>query len=654
MSKWKQTSIGEFIDFNPSESIRKGAVARKIGMDKLGVFQRKINGSEYAEYSAGPKFRNGDTVVAKITPCLENGKTALVDILEEDEIAFGSSEFIVLRENENSDSKFIYYLARSPLFRERAISCMEGTSGRKRVNEGALKRQEIYIPVSKLDQQKIVAVLSALDDKIELNNRINAELEQITKTLYDYWFVQFDFPDANGKPHKSSGGKMVYNEVLKREIPKDWEVTVFDDWIEETKAGDWGKETEEGNYTERVYCIRGADINGLNGKGEIKAPERFILKNNLFKVLEPNDFIIEISGGSPTQSTARIALLTEKTLERFDTEVICSNFCKAVSIKDEKYIFNFQQEWQRLYDSGVFFGYEGKTSGIKNFLFDSFMTSYYVASPDKKIVEKYYEVVKPLEEKKQSNLQQNQQLSAVRDWLLPMLMNGQVKVMDVAKEYHDAEEQPVLAAEPPATYGTLPKLNIPDSRRNFAKQVLAGKIVSEFKDDPNFTDIKFQKIQFLAEHIIEADLKLNYYYQAAGPYDNVFMHTIYNDFRKQNWFDCQNKQILPLEKQGKIEEYYQAYFAPVQSQLNKLFELMYQTTEAKAEIIATLYAVWNNRIIEKRTITDRELMQDFYQWSDRKRQYSEEQVSEGLQWLRTHQMEPKGFGKLIKKAKSKK
>ncbi|WP_298733423.1 restriction endonuclease subunit S [uncultured Chitinophaga sp.] len=653
MNNWHQTSIGDFIDFNPSESLPKNRLAKKIPMEKLGTFERKLKGFEYAEYKSGPKFRNGDTLVAKITPCLENGKTAYVDILNEGEVAYGSSEFIVLRENGHSDKKFIYYLARSPLFRERAISCMEGTSGRKRVNEGALKRQEIVVP-DLIEQQKIAAVLSALDDKIELNNRINAELEQMAKMLYDYWFVQFDFPDANGKPYKSTGGKMVYDEVLKREIPKGWNVTVFNDWIAATKAGDWGKETQEGNYTERVYCIRGADINGLNGKGEIKSPGRFILKNNRSKILNPNDFIVEISGGSPTQSTARIALLTEKTFERFDADVICSNFCKAVSIRDKKYIFNFLQEWQRLYDSGVFFGYEGKTSGIKNFLFDSFMASYHVVFPDKEIVEKYYEFAKPLEEKRQSNLHQNLQLSALRDWLLPMLMNGQIKVVDVGKEYNLEKEQATSAAKPLNTYGELPKLNIPESRKNFAKQVLAGKIVSEFRNDPNFTDIKFQKIQFLAEHIIKADLKLNYYYQAAGPYDNVFMHTIYNDFRKQKWFDYQNKRFVPLEKQGNIEEYYQGYFGPAHEQLNKLFELLYQTTEAEAEIIATLYAVWNNRIIEKRTITDKELVRDFYQWSDRKRQYSEVQVAEGLEWLRTHQMEPKGFGKLIKKAKGKK
>jgi type I restriction enzyme S subunit len=116
--------VGKAIKFNPSESIIKGSVAKKIPMGALTEFQRKINGFEYSEYNSGPKFRNGDTVVAKITPCLENGKTAFVDILNNGEIAFGSSEFIVLRQTEFTDPEFIYYFARSPIFRERAISCM--------------------------------------------------------------------------------------------------------------------------------------------------------------------------------------------------------------------------------------------------------------------------------------------------------------------------------------------------------------------------------------------------------------------------------------------------------------------------------------------------------------------------------------------------
>lgn len=299
-------------------------------------------------------------------------------------------------------------------------------SGQPQITVPQITNKIISIPKHIQLQQKTASVLSALDDKIELNNKINAELEAMAKTIYDYWFVQFDFPDANGKPYRSSGGAMVYNETLKREIPEGWEVSVFNDWLQSTKTGDWGKESEEGNYTERVYCVRGADINGLNGKGEVNAPQRYILENNIHKKLDSNDFIIEISGGSPTQSTARKAMITKEVLDRFDTDVICSNFCKAITLADESYAYNFQQEWQRLYDGKVFFGYEGKTSGIKNFLFDSFMASYHIVKPSKNIVLQYYSLAKEIEKKRQSNLKQNQKLASLRDWLLPMLMNSQV------------------------------------------------------------------------------------------------------------------------------------------------------------------------------------------------------------------------------------
>lgn len=350
----------------------------------------------------------------------------------------------IIRTNGKIDADYLlYYL----IFRKNYLLTISRVGGtRNALTKDAIA--EIQIRVDD-NSKKIASVLSTLDDKIELNNKINTELEAMAKTLYDYWFVQFDFPDADGKNYQSSGGEMVYDEVLKRKIPKGWEVSVFNDWVAKTKTGDWGKEEIEGNYTEHVYCVRGADINGLNGKGEVKAPERYILKNNLSKALQPNDFIIEISGGSPVQSTGRIALLTEATFERFGTNVICSNFCKAISLKEEKYVFNFLQEWQRLYNANVFFGFEGKTSGIKNFLYDSFMDTYHIVKPAKDVAEKYHSYVQSLENKKQSNLKQNQELASLRDWLLPMLMNGQVMV---AGAYTEVEEEMAMVAEENVKY----------------------------------------------------------------------------------------------------------------------------------------------------------------------------------------------------------
>ena len=294
-------------------------------------------------------------------------------------------------------------------------------------NEAMFSYLEIMLPDFDT-QKKIGDFLYSLEKKKQINNQINQELEAMAKTLYDYWFVQFDFPDQNGKPYKSSGGKMVYHPELKREIPEGWGVTTFSSWISDNKTGDWGKETSQGNYTLEVDCIRGADINGLSGNGKTDMPTRFILEKNKNKLLTDFDIVIEISGGSPTQSTGRIVGISENVLNRFDLPLICSNFCKAVSLKEQETFYNFVYEWKNLYDNGVLFSWEGKTSGIKNLLFDSFVTNYHITQPPIDLMEQFFDYASSVDRKIQLLLKQNQELTQLRDWLLPMLMNGQVKV----------------------------------------------------------------------------------------------------------------------------------------------------------------------------------------------------------------------------------
>jgi len=374
-----------------------------------------------------PKYNPANILIANIRPYLKK-------IWYADKIGGCSSDILVFEVKKGYHPRFVYYsLFRDDFF----IHAMKGSKGTKMPRGDKNHIMEFEIPDFDItNQKKIASVLSSLDSKIELNNRINAELDAMAKTLYDYWFVQFDFtfdfaqgkPDKNGKPYKSSGGKMVWNEELKREIPEGWGVTKMADWIDSDKSGDWGKEEPEGNFTKKVICIRGADIKGLNGLAELKPPVRYILEKNASKILNSHDLIIEISGGSPIQSTGRIAFITDATIRRFEDPLICSNFCKPISIKNKKFLYNFVHYWNSLYDAGIFFGYEGKTSGIKNLLFDSFVNSYYTVVPDEKTVDRFYEIIKNIHEKKQIALAENQQLASLRDWLLPMLMNGQVRV----------------------------------------------------------------------------------------------------------------------------------------------------------------------------------------------------------------------------------
>lgn len=183
-SDWTTKKLSEIADFNPRESISKGTVAKKVAMDKLQPFCRDIPDYEMEAFSGGTKFRNGDTIMARITPCLENGKTARVDILNDDEVGFGSTEYIVFRAKPGmTDSDFLYYLVCSPVVRQPAIKSMVGSSGRQRVQTDVVQNLDIEVPPIEV-QKKIASVLRSLDDKIAINTKINDNLQQQAQALF--------------------------------------------------------------------------------------------------------------------------------------------------------------------------------------------------------------------------------------------------------------------------------------------------------------------------------------------------------------------------------------------------------------------------------------------------------------------------------------
>ena len=334
------------------------------------------------------------------------------------EDAYFQDSNIVWIENEEKEvlNSFLYYAYQNVRWKTSNGSTI------LRLYNDDLRNTEILIPEDISEQKRIAKVLSNIDRKISINREINRNLEELAKQIYDYWFVQFDFPNEEGKPYKSSGGKMVYNEVLKREIPAGWEIKKISSQIKENIGGDWGKEEPEGNYQLKVSCCRGADLVSMTD-----LPTRYILNSNSDKLLEEDDMIVEISGGSPTQATGRCVLISKEILNSFNNKLICSNFCQALSISDKDYVSYFYYMWKMFYNSDVFFNFEGKTSGIKNFQYDTFVAEKWYFPP-KDLAKKFKEIVSQNYMKKCALDQENKHLAALRDELLPLLMNGQVKV----------------------------------------------------------------------------------------------------------------------------------------------------------------------------------------------------------------------------------
>lgn len=402
MSEWRKKQLQEIAFLKPTETLKKGDIAPNIPMANIKEFQRDVVKIDYGEFRGGTKFRNGDTLLAKITPCLENGKTAFVNCLQEDEIGFGSTEFIVLRAKENIDERFLYYLSISPEFRKQAISLMEGTSGRKRVNENALKISDFLIPDFE-EQRKIANILSAIDDKIQINNQINQELEAMAKTLYDYWFVQFDFPDQNGNPYKSSGGKMVYHPELKREIPEGWGVeNLFD--IADVQYGypfstDYFNSIGEGVPVIRIRDILGNDITNYSTE-EVE---------DKYKI-NVGDVLIGMDGNFHMNYWIK------------ENCYLNQRVVKVNSDKLPNMVLKYQIEpFIKLREKSV-------SRTTVGHLSDKDLKAINVILPKEKNLSPIFERFESILKNIIINQQQNQELTQLRDWLLPMLMNGQVKV----------------------------------------------------------------------------------------------------------------------------------------------------------------------------------------------------------------------------------
>ncbi|MES2760672.1 MAG: restriction endonuclease subunit S [Bacteroidota bacterium] len=486
-------------------------------------------------------------------------------------------------------------------------------------------------------QKSIGKVLSSLDSKIEINNKINAELEAMARTIYDYWFVQFDFPNAKGKPYKTSGGKIVWNEELKREIPGDWDSGILSDLGDIQGGSTPSRDIKENFDTNGISWITPKDLSENTGnkfitKGEVCVSEMG-MKSASLKTLPKGSVLMSSRAPVGYMAIAREPLTTNQGFKSFVPKKDYSTPFIFYTVK------NAMPEIINNASGSTFKEISGGT-----------LKTIKICLPKKEIIKSYTAKVESIFDRQNLLEIENQQLSELRDWLLPMLMNGQVAVCEVEKAVN---EKMAIAAEPEVTYekSSIVKLPIPETKKSFAKQVLAGKIMSLFREEKEFTDIKFQKIQYLAEHIAEADLNLNYYRKMAGPYDNVFMHTVYSNMKNNKWFEDRKKNFKPLAKVNDVDKYYQTYFSTAETKLNKLFNLLKNASEAHSEVIATVYAIWNNLLINGETPANSKIVKQFFEWSTRKEKYTQKQIIDTIKWLKDKGFEPTGFGYLIKEVK---
>lgn len=320
--------------------------------------------------------------------------------------------------NDIVDDKYFIYL-----FENLIVKRITGGTGDSTIPNfppmNVVRKTPIELP-SLHTQQKIAKVLSDLDGKIELNNKINAELEAMAKTFYDYWFVQFDFPDANGKPYKSSGGKMVWNEELKREIPGSWEAKKLED-LGNFKNGVNYDPSNPGeiacpiinvrNISASSYFIKNSDLDII-----------YLRENDVRKYSVHKGSIIIARSGIPGAT---------RLISDIEANTLYCGFAihyELINLSNKLPIFFYLKSIEEMIKNG-----SGGTI-LKN-VNQATLNNLIVAFPNNElIISKFNELVDPLFDKINLIEKENQELASLRDWLLPMLMNGQVSVCDTKPE----------------------------------------------------------------------------------------------------------------------------------------------------------------------------------------------------------------------------
>lgn len=342
-------------------------------------------------------FMKNDVLVSNIRPYFKKIWYATFD-------GGCSNDVLVFRAKDGVSSRFLHYVLADDTFFDYSMATSKGTK-MPRGDKKAIMEYEVPELLYE-DQCKIAGVLEVIDEKIDLNTDINKNLEAQAQSIFKSWFI--DAPESSS-----------------------WETGTFSDIIDTMIAGDWGKDSPVGNNTEMVYCIRGADIPVVKSGNKGKMPTRFILpKNYVAKHLVAGDVVVEISGGSPTQSTGRIASISQSLLDRYDKGMVCTNFCKAMKPKSGYSMFVYYY-WQYLYDKNVFFLYENGTTGIKNLDISGFIETEPIILPPVELVEKFDAFCHSVFDVIFANGLQNEKLANMRDALLPKLMSGEIDASDL-------------------------------------------------------------------------------------------------------------------------------------------------------------------------------------------------------------------------------
>ena len=491
--------------------------------------------------------------------------------------------------------------------------------------------EDILVPMpEKSIQDKIVSLLLPISKKIALNNAINAELEKMARTLYDYWFVQFDFPNAEGKPYRVSGGEMVYSEQLKHEIPKGWKV-------------------EKLNQND-ICSIIGSGIENFDG-------EKIYLSTSEVDSLDIVNHTVFIDyNNRPDRANMQPRLNSVWFAKMKDTgkNILVND---GAEILTTNYIFSTGFSGLQCLETTLYYvwnylrgGYFDKkknlvaTGATQQAINDNDLSCFDIVVSPEPVLERFHIIVSPYYNRISRMKFENKELATLRDFLLPLLMNGQITVLSNT-----------IAMPENTGNGTDNTTSGMDAQAKktavFKRLVLSAYILDNICDEPTAGRVKFEKLLYLSEHCAQLPLYSEFHRAAAGPYDSKALYAIEDKLKKENWF---KRQKIKDESRAYIRmaqaDGYKSYIdsnldARQKSVIDNLVRLFKSLRTIQCEIVATLYGAWNDFLIDGVQPTDDQIVDEVLtNWHESKERIDRQRWLKALGWMRQNGVVPTGYG----------
>lgn len=589
---WQTLAFSEAVIVNPKRSLPKSGAVPFLDMASLPLHGAPVHIIDARPVaSGGSKFQKGDTLFARITPCAENGKLGFVSDIDGGPVAQGSTEFIVMGPRDGVTlPEYVRSLSGWDYVRSHAIGLMEGTSGRQRIPAWAFDEIEVGIPP--LDEQRRIAeVLRSVDEAIAAANAVIEQLRVARSHRLEALMALPGVYRRLAEICRLSGG---YGFPIKH----------------------------QGKTKGRYPFAKVSDMNRPGNEVQLRDAENYVDEADL-RTLKAKTFPV----GTTFFPKVGATLLTNKRRIAAVEMLVDNNVMGAVATDVDPWFLYYAFCTIDMAD----YVQPGAVPSVNQRTIGQIM----IPTPTRADQAEFVQNMRDFDVAIEMQSDALKKLSEMKTALADALLTGRVRV-------------PVLAA---STAKTVPPA--------FKRAVFAAEIVHQLHNDNRFGSVKHEKIVHLCElHLgLQEDLDRRAYKEAAGPYDPKARRSVEGIFRQQKWFDATKPDgsrvvYLPLEKAGGHAEYFDRYFGEQKGAIQSIIDLLRPLNTEQCEIVATLYAVWNDFLIDKRQPDDDEIVASVLQWHPKKQQIAKDRWLAALPWMRQKGLIPKGTGEKTRVAQA--